>query len=622
MNIVMMVLMILPLIGFIATLLLKNTQEQWIARVASIVSFALIPMNVLMLMKYYIGGSAPLEQSFLTLYKNQDYTFSLTAYYDGISGAFSLMAGFLFWIISRFSKTYMHREWGFKRFYNHFLLFFSGLNIVFLSGNFETLYLGWEIVGISSFLLITFYRERYLPIKNGLKVISYYRIGDVALITAIWIFHHVIPHHLEFAQLLTNESMQLLLHQHETVVFLGSILFVIAACVKSGQFPFFTWLPRALEGPTVSSAIFYGAMSIHLGVFLLLRTFPLWQYSMESRIIMGGIGILTAMMTSMISKVQSNGKAQILYASSAQIGIMFTEIALGFHGFAVFHFSCNALFRTYQLLTSPSMMNYWVKKQFYEYEPNGKSHYGFLPISLRNTLYILSVNEFFLDRLWYVYQWKFFKRIGKSLHFMRNGLAEAIIVLGLIIAVGIHVVHPIEIESSLSIISWIYGITALMLVLIAWTERISVIRSWIYILCGQIFFMISISQEHAFNADQIALYLSGTILAFFLGLWSLYKVQSEENAISLHEFHGHIYEHPRYALTFLISALMMIGFPISPTFIGLDLLFSDIEFTHRFLLFISALTFLIVEFAVLRIYARVFLGPHVKTYHEVALRSS
>ena len=99
--------------------------------------------------------------------------------------------------------------------------------------------------------------------------------------------------------------------------------------------------------------------------------------------------------------------------------------------------------------------------------------------------------------------------------------------------------------------------------------------------------MLSVAQEHSFQYEQIALYLSGTILSFIIGYWSLYKVQSKENTISLHEFHGHIYEHPRYALVFLISALMMVGFPVSPTFIGLDILFSDIEFNHTFLLSLS-----------------------------------
>ena len=622
MNMILILLVILPFLAFCTTLLFKNTQEKWIALIASSVSLTLLMLNVYMLFAYVSNGSQPISQSLITLYKTKEYIFSLELFYDWLGGSFAIIGNMLFWVVSRFSKTYMHREYGYKRFYNHFLLFFSGINVLLMSGNFETLFLGWELVGISSFLLISFYRERYLPIKNGLKVISFYRIGDVALITAIWLFHHVNPHHLAFDQLQNNLLTADIFQHHGMVVFLGSLLFVIAAGVKSAQFPFFTWLPRAMEGPTVSSAIFYGSMSIHLGVFLLLRTFPLWQYSHEARIIMGIMGGLTAIMASMITMVQSTGKSQIAYASCAQLGLMFVEISLGFHELAIVHFACNALFRTYQLLSSPSMMSYWVKKQFYEYIPNTSRAYGFLSVKWRNTLFTLAVSEFFMDRLWYVYQWKFFKRIGKSLHFMRNGIAETIIVIGLIIAIAIYVLNPIELIRSLGAISWIYGVVALMLILIAWTERISVLRAWIYVMCAQVFFMLSISQEHAFNGDQIALYLSGTITSFCLGYWSLYKVKSQENSISLHEFHGHIYEHPRYALTFLISSLMMIGFPISPTFIGLDLLFSDIEFTHTFLLFISALTFLLVELTVLRIYARIFLGRHVKTYHEVAFRST
>jgi formate hydrogenlyase subunit 3/multisubunit Na+/H+ antiporter MnhD subunit len=106
------------------------------------------------------------------------------------------------------------------------------------------------------------------------------------------------------------------------------------------------------------------------------------------------------------------------------------------------------------------------------------------------------------------------------------------------------------------------------------------------------------------------------------GYWSLYKVSSIENGLGLNDFHGHIYEHPKYGLLFLLCALTMIGFPISPTFLGYDILFADIEENHLLLLIISGFTFIFLEIAIVRIYARVFLGQHIKNYHEVAFRSS
>ena len=131
MNIPMIVLMILPLLGFSMTLMCNNTQEKVISTIASIVSFSVMPLNVFLLFQYYSHDFTALHQPLLTLYKTEGYSYSLMAYYDWISGIFSLVGGFLFWLISRYSKSYMHREHGFKRFYNHFLLLIC-LVLVFL----------------------------------------------------------------------------------------------------------------------------------------------------------------------------------------------------------------------------------------------------------------------------------------------------------------------------------------------------------------------------------------------------------------------------------------------------------------------------------------------------------
>ena len=622
MEYIICMIAIIPFMGFGISLMFKNTDEKHISFTASSTTILVIALNIVILVKTLLSGHEPVHIDVVNLYTSSHFTFSIDLYYDWLSAVFSFIGGYLFWIISRFSKTYMHRESGYKRFFNHFLLFFSGINLLVISGNFETLFLGWEIVGVSSFLLITFFRERYLPIKNGLKVLSFYRIGDVSLLTAIWLCHHVLQNKMSFyAFHEAGFSMQSIMPNESQLIYAG-ILFLLAAAVKSAQFPFFTWLPRAMEGPTVSSAIFYGSMSIHVGVFLLIRTAPIWDHSQLVRILIFSIGLITTIMTALISKVQSSGKSQIAYASASQLGLMFIEISLGLYGFAAFHFACNALFRTYQFLSSPAIMSYLIHQQFYEYDPSKKKVFSFIPIRLRNTLYLLALKEFSLDTMWYSYQWKPFKRIGKLFHVLRNKIAESIVVLAMLFGLYGYVFHPISDIHIISYVSWSYSLIALILILIAWTERINVLRAWTYIMAGQVFFMLGISQEHSFELMQIYLYISGIVCSYILGYWSLRKVQSKENSISLHEFHGHIYEHPRYALVFLLSSLMMVGFPISPTFIGLDMLFSDIEFNHTVLLFLSALTFLMLELAVFRMYARIFLGQHVKTYHEIAFRSS
>ena len=187
------------------------------------------------------------------------------------------MGSFLGLLVTIFSRFYMHREDGFKRFFNTVLLFFLGYNIVIFAGNFETLFIGWEFLGICSFLLIAFYRDRYLPVKNGLKVISLYRLGDICLILAMWMSHHLWHENITFLKL--NDALLVAAHlrEHEWYAVFIALMIVLGAAAKAAQFPFSSWLPRAMEGPTTSSAIFYGSLSVHLGVFLLIRTYAYWE---------------------------------------------------------------------------------------------------------------------------------------------------------------------------------------------------------------------------------------------------------------------------------------------------------------------------------------------------------
>lgn len=209
----------------------------------------------------------------------------------------------------------MHLEPGYKRFFNTILFFYLGYNWTIFSGNFETLFVGWEILGISSFLLIAFYRERYLPVRNAVKVFTIYRIGDIGILAAMWASHHLLHENITFIKLMESESIaEILANHHGAAIFIGLSL-LIAAAAKSAQFPFSSWLPRAMEGPTPSSAIFYGSLSVHFGVFLLLRTYAIWEneWIVKAAIIM--VGLLTAIVATLIANVQATVKTQIAYAS-------------------------------------------------------------------------------------------------------------------------------------------------------------------------------------------------------------------------------------------------------------------------------------------------------------------
>ena len=330
---------------------------------------------------------------------------------------YALVGSFLTFLVTIYCSYYLHREDGYKSFFNTIMLFYFGYTITVFSGNLETLFIGWEILGISSFLLIGFYRNRYLPVKNAFKVFSIYRLGDVGLILAMWACHHLFHENITFFQLQNDLLISHHLENHSIIGIFVALMILITAAAKSAQLPFSSWLPRAMEGPTPSSAIFYGSLSVHLGVFLLLRTFELWEHQTSVRVIIGLLGLTTSIVATGIARVQSSIKSQIAYASISQIGLIFIELACGFEILALIHFAGNAFLRTYQLLVSPSTVSYLIREQFYNFVPRPTSIEDSFSKKIKYTFYILSLKEFNLDTLVYK-MWRPLKIMGRSLNFV------------------------------------------------------------------------------------------------------------------------------------------------------------------------------------------------------------
>src|SRR5688572_4369747 len=283
---------IVPLIAFLVTTLLKNKSEKMIGGIVRFAKIFYIIISVVFVAGWLLNGLEPVSHKLATLYQTEHFVFAIQFYYDEVTAIFSIVGSLVFFLVATFSKYYMHRDEGFKRFFNIVLLFAAGYNLIIFSGNFETLFVGWEIKGLCSFLLIAFYRNRYLPVKNAYKTISNYRVSDIALILAMWLMHHLTHQNISYTQLDDAANLAAQTNFAGMGVFIVC-MFILAATIKSAQFPFTTWLPRAMEGPTSSSAIFYGSLSVHIGVFLLLRTYVFWQDMLWAKIVIIIIGSLT-----------------------------------------------------------------------------------------------------------------------------------------------------------------------------------------------------------------------------------------------------------------------------------------------------------------------------------------
>ena len=332
----------------------------------------------------------------------EHFHFRLKVVFDRLSIPFTILCFVLCGVVGEFTRRYLHKEEGYQRFFLFYSLFFSGMILSALAGTIETLFLGWELVGLSSALLVAYFHEHRNPVQNGQRVWSVYRIADAAFLLAALTMHHLTGEG-DFGGLMGSgpwpEGQAAIAPLSALLV--GSLL-LVAACGKSALVPFSGWLPRAMEGPTPSSAVFYGSLSVHLGVYLLLRVSPILDASLILQIMVISVGLMTAVSASLMSRVQCDVKSSLAYASLTQVGIIVVEIGFGLRYLALIHIMGHACLRTLQLLRAPSVL-----LDYHEMENaigsrlpgSGLSFMRWLPRSVQMWTYRFGIERGFMDIL-------------------------------------------------------------------------------------------------------------------------------------------------------------------------------------------------------------------------------
>lgn len=253
-------------------------------------------------------------------------------------------------IIMRFSINYMHREAGFHRFFFILSLFASAMLLLVLSGSALGTFMGWEIAGLCSYLLIAYAYNRPVAVANATRVFVTNRIGDAAFILGLGLSVAWVES-LNWADI--NASVVALGKGEAAAI---GLCFTVAALVKSAQLPFSPWLARAMEGPTPSSSAFYGAVMIHSGVYLMIMLQPLVDQTPLVRVLLVFAGLTTAGYSYFTGLAQTDIKSSQVFATTGQLGLMFLECGLGFWQLAAWHLCAHAVVRCYLVLTAPSLM--------------------------------------------------------------------------------------------------------------------------------------------------------------------------------------------------------------------------------------------------------------------------
>lgn len=279
-----------------------------------------------------------------------DYTINLELLIDRLSSGAALVVSLFCLLTARFSAAYMHREAGFSRFFGVLCLFHAGMLLLVMGGNLVMTFAGWEAAGLCSYLLISFYYERKSPARAGTRAILMNRVGDAAFLAAIFLAFTRFGA-IDYAAI--SERAGSLGPASITPI---AACLLVAAFAKSGQLPFSPWLARAMEGPTPSSALFYGAVMTGAGVYLVARVSPL----IDASPVAGGalllIGGATALYAGFVSLAQPDVKSGLVFSTMAQLGLMFVACGLGAYRLALIHLLAHALVRFLQLLTAPSAL--------------------------------------------------------------------------------------------------------------------------------------------------------------------------------------------------------------------------------------------------------------------------
>ncbi len=348
-------LTLLSMIGFTPLRGSEKIVKRVVALGQSIGFFSGMLVAFYMVREYFVHGSVrPIDVLHYHFFNFNHHSVELGLQLDFLNIWFVVMATILSNIVGVFSQHYLHRDPGFYRFFFLIVLFLNGVLVVFMANNFQGVFIGWEIVGITSALLISFFTIRRETIDNALHAFWAYRVSDVGLLCGAALLAAHMP----------DDIFGLGAHGPEKLpgelYYLVPFLFLFSAMGKSAQYPYSSWLPRAMEGPTSSSAIFYGGLSIHAGVYLLLRLRLQYEVPTSMLIATGLVGAISCVYGVLLSQVQSDVKSALAYASLSQVGIMFVEISLGWYYIATIHCIGHAFMRTYQILKCSSIIHQFV----------------------------------------------------------------------------------------------------------------------------------------------------------------------------------------------------------------------------------------------------------------------
>ena len=275
---------------------------------------------------------------------------------DPLSILMALVVSGVSFFIHIYSVGYMHDDPGYPRYFTYLNLFvFMMLNLV-LANNFLLMFVGWEGVGLCSYLLIGFWFEKDSAANAGKKAFVVNRVGDFGFLLGMFLLFTSLGKHgiwtLHFSEVFANAHLL-----DPTTVTAITLLFFVGACGKSAQIPLYVWLPDAMEGPTPVSSLIHAATMVTAGVYMIARCNVLYSMAPVSMMIVAIVGVATALYTASIGICQNDIKKVLAYSTISQLGYMFLGVGVGAFSAGIFHLMTHAFFKGLLFLGAGSVMH-------------------------------------------------------------------------------------------------------------------------------------------------------------------------------------------------------------------------------------------------------------------------
>ncbi|MGD0224385.1 MAG: NADH-quinone oxidoreductase subunit L [Terriglobia bacterium] len=298
---------------------------------------------------------APFIHSYFTWIQAGELHADYALYYDRLTLIMTLTVTVVAFLIHLYSRGYMEHEGGYYRFFTYLNLFLFMMLTLVTASSYPLMFVGWEGVGLCSYLLIGFYFKKKSASDAGKKAFIVTRIGDAGFTVGVallfWTFHS-----LDFQTVFTRVA-GLPQGGFESVLTAIGLLLFLGAAGKSAQLPLYVWLPDAMEGPTPVSALIHAATMVTAGVYLVARSSIIFAHAPSALAVVGVIGCLTAFFAGTIALTQNDLKRMLAYSTISQLGYMFLGCGAGVFAAGIFHLMTHAFFKSLLFLAAGSVMH-------------------------------------------------------------------------------------------------------------------------------------------------------------------------------------------------------------------------------------------------------------------------